>query len=198
MSELITRRTFLKITGAAMAAAAAGGMLAGCGGAYASTPENLVAPSIDNTDFANFGSFTADIGPLSGQWTSSSIYESDTRHNYFYTGFKLDNSSGNSSVTVNTSNFAFSHTAGGTGKVCGLGYKGLNSSKTAYVFYQSLTVPAGQSQTVILFIDIGPVTTSSFGRFYRGTITITLGKLNNQTAAFTFNGLISDPSSTVS
>lgn len=194
MSELITRRTFLKAAGTAMAAAAAGGG----DGAYASTPDNLVAPSIDNTDLANFGSFTADIGPLSGQWTSSSIYESDTRHNYFYTGFKLDNSNSNSSVTVNTSNFAFRHTAGGTGKVCGLGYKGLNSSKTAYVFNQSLTVPAGQSKTVILFIDIGPVTTSSFDRFYRGTITITLGKLKNQTATFTFNGLISDPSSTIS
>ena len=132
MSELITRRTFLKATGAAALVAAAGSMLVGCGdGAYASTPENLVAPPIDNSDFANFGSFTADIGPLfllqsdaaahwsftadigplSGQWTSSSIYESDTRHNYFYTGFKLDNDSGTSAVTVNISNFAFSHTA---------------------------------------------------------------------------------------
>ena len=27
-------------------------------------------------------------------------------------------------------------------------------------------------------------------KFYRGTITITLSKLNNQTATFTFNGLI--------
>ena len=198
MSELITRRTFLKTTGAAALAVAASGMLAGCGGAYASTPENLVAPSIDNTDFADFDSFTADIGPLSGQWTSSSIYEFDTRHNYFYTGFKLDNESSRSDVTVSTSNFAFSHTDGGTGKVCGLGYKGLNSSKTAYVFNQSLTVPAGYSKNVILFIDIGPVTTSSFDKFYRGTITITLSKLNNQTATFTFNGLISDPSSTVS
>ena len=53
MSELITRRTFLKATGAAALVAAAGSMLVGCGdGAYASTPENLVAPSIDNTDFA--------------------------------------------------------------------------------------------------------------------------------------------------
>lgn len=76
MSELITRRTFLKATGAAALVAAAGSMLVGCGdGAYASTPENLVAPPIDNSDFANFGSFTADIGPLSGQWTSSSIYD---------------------------------------------------------------------------------------------------------------------------
>ena len=197
MSELITRRTFLKTTGAAALAVAASGMLAGCGGAYASTPDGLVAAAVDSDKVVDFGAFTANIGRFD-QWTSSSIYESDTHHNYFYTGFKLDNDSGTSAVTVNISNFAFSHTAGGTGKVCGLGYKGLNSSKTAYVFYQSLTVPAGQSKTVILFIDIGPVTTSSFDKFYRGTITITLSKLNNQTATFTFNGLISDPSSTVS
>lgn len=76
--------------------------------------------------------------------------------------------------------------------------KGLNSSKTAYVFNQSITVPAGQPRNVILFIDIGPVTTSSFDKFYRGAITITLGKFNQQTATFTFNGLIGDPSSTVS
>lgn len=146
MSELITRRTFLKATGAAALVAAASGMLAGCGdGAYASTPENLVAPPIDNSDFANFGSFTADIGPLSGQWTSSSIYEFDTRHNYFYTGFKLDNESGSSDVTVSTSNFAFSHTDGGTGKVCGLGYKGLNSSK-----------PPMYSTSLLLFLQAGP------------------------------------------
>ena len=197
MSELITRRTFLKTTDAAALAVAASGMLAGCGGAYASTPDGLVAAAVDSDKVVDFGAFTANIGRFD-QWTSSSIYESDTRHNYFYTGFKLDNDSGTSAVTVNISNFAFSHTAGGTGKVCGLGYKGLNSSKTAYVFNQSLAVPAGRSKTVILFIDIGPVTTSSFDKFYRGTITITLSKLNNQTPTFTFNGLISDPSSTVS
>ena len=197
MSELITRRTFLKTTGAAALAVAASGMLAGCGGAYASTPDGLVAAAVDSDKVVDFGAFTANIGRFD-QWTSSSIYEFDTRHNYFYTGFKLDNESGSSDVTVSTSNFAFSHTDGGTGKVCGLGYKGLNSSKTAYVFNQSLAVPAGRSKTVILFIDIGPVTTSSFDKFYRGTITITLSKLNNQTATFTFNGLISDPSSTVS
>ena len=90
MSELITRRTFLKATGAAALVAAAGSMLVGCGdGAYASTPENLVAPPIDNSDFANFGSFTADIGPLSGQWTSSSIYEGGERHNYLYAAFAV-------------------------------------------------------------------------------------------------------------
>ena len=46
MSELITRRTFLKTTGAAALAVAASGMLAGCGGAYASTPDGLVAAAV--------------------------------------------------------------------------------------------------------------------------------------------------------
>ena len=156
MSELITRRTFLKATGAAALVAAAGSMLVGCGdGAYASTPENLVAPPIDNSDFANFGSFTADIGPLSGQWTSSSIYEFDPRHNYFYTGFKLDNESGSSDVTVSTSNFAFSHTDGGTGKVCGLGYKGLNSSTKKYAPVTQRTIPVSSSTTIPIWIRLG-------------------------------------------
>lgn len=48
MSELITRRTFLKATGAAALVAAAGSMLVGCGdGAYASLPKIwLLLPSI--------------------------------------------------------------------------------------------------------------------------------------------------------
>ena len=40
MSELITRRTFLKATGAAALAVAASGMLAGCGEGYGATPGN--------------------------------------------------------------------------------------------------------------------------------------------------------------
>ena len=197
MSELITRRTFLKTTGAAALAVAASGMLAGCGGAYASTPDGLVAAAVDSDKVVDFGAFTANIGRFD-QWTSSSIYEGGERHNYLYAAFAVSTMSSTDSITINTSDLTFAHTGGSKGTVVGLGYKGLNSDKTDYVFNQSLTVPAGQSKTVILFIDIGPVTTSSFDRFYRGTITITLGKLNNQTAAFTFNGLISDPSSTVS
>lgn len=38
MSELITRRTFLKATGAAALVAAASGMLVGCGEGYGATP----------------------------------------------------------------------------------------------------------------------------------------------------------------
>ena len=50
MSELITRRTFLKAAGTAMAAAAAGGMLAGCGnGEYGATPGSPTLPAIDSS-----------------------------------------------------------------------------------------------------------------------------------------------------
>ena len=65
MSELITRRTFLKAAGTAMAAAAAGGMLAGCGnGEYGATPGSPTLPAIDSSTYADFGSFTVDLGPV--------------------------------------------------------------------------------------------------------------------------------------
>ena len=47
MSELITRRTFLKATGAAALAVAASGMLAGCGEGYGATPGNPTLPTLD-------------------------------------------------------------------------------------------------------------------------------------------------------
>ena len=47
MSELITRRTFLKATGAAALVAAAGSMLVGCGEGYGATPGNPTLPTLD-------------------------------------------------------------------------------------------------------------------------------------------------------
>lgn len=46
MSELITRRTFLKATGAAALVAAAGSMLVGCGEGYGATPGNPTLPPL--------------------------------------------------------------------------------------------------------------------------------------------------------
>ena len=46
MSELITRRTFLKATGAAALAVAASGMLAGCGEGYGATPATRPYPPL--------------------------------------------------------------------------------------------------------------------------------------------------------
>ena len=192
MSELITRRTFLKASGAAALAVAAGGVLAGCGGAYASTPDGLVASAIDSSTLANFDTFTADLGPFS-EWTSSSIYDGGERHNYLYAGFNVNNVNGQSEVVINTGNFKFSHTGGGTGTIKGLGYKGLSDDKTKYEFKTSLAVKAGQQSTVILFIDLGTISNSSFSKFYQGTITLTLGTFGGKTATFTYQGLLGDP-----
>ena len=195
MSELITRRTFLKTTGAAALAVAASGMLAGCGGAYASTPDGLVAAAVDSDKVVDFGAFTANIGRFD-QWTSSSIYEGGERHNYLYAAFAVSTMSSTDSSTINTSDLTFAHTGGSKGTVVGLGYKGLNSDKTDYVFNTSLSVGNASQKTVILFIDLGTISNSSFQSLYTGQMTLTLKK-SGKTAVFTYTGLQDAPSSRI-
>lgn len=90
MSELITRRTFLKTTGAAALVAAAGSMLVGCGEGYGATPGNPTLPTIDTGTFATLGSTYVDMGPLTGTWVSRTTYESDGwRHIIFTPVFLL-------------------------------------------------------------------------------------------------------------
>ena len=195
MSELITRRTFLKATGAAALVAATGSMLVGCNGAYASTPDGLVAAAVDSDKVVDFGAFTANIGRFD-QWTSSSIYEGGERHNYLYAAFYVSAVDSTASVTINIRDLTFTHSGGSKGTIVGLGYKGLNSDKTDYVFETSLTVNSSYQKTVILFIDLGPISTSSFQSLYRGNITLTLTK-NGQKAVFTYTGLQDAPSSNI-
>lgn len=194
MSELITRRTFLKTTGAAALAVAASGMLVGCGEGYGATPGNPTLPTIDNSTYANFGSFTVDLGPLSGQWTSRTTYESDGwRHNYLYTGLFIDNSyNTTSSVTIYTSNFTCKHngtTESGL-KVCSLGNFGLNSAGTGFKYVSSVTVAKGERKTVPIYIDLGPVNTTSLN--VRGVFTVEL-KLGGKTATFKYQPIYDDP-----
>ena len=196
MTELITRRTFLKTTGAAALVAAAGSMLVGCGGAYASTPDGLVAAAVDSDKVVDFGTFTANIGRFD-QWTSSSIYEGGERHNYLYAAFAVSTMSSAESITIDTSDLTFAHTGGSKGTVVGLGYKGLNSDKTDYVFHTSLPVGKASQRTVILFIDLGTISSSSFQSLYTGKITLTLRK-SGKTAVFTYTGLQDAPSSSIS
>lgn len=58
MSELITRRTFLKATGAAALVAAAGSMLVGCGEGYGATPGNPTLPTIDTLNYKGLSSYS--------------------------------------------------------------------------------------------------------------------------------------------
>lgn len=195
MSELITRRTFLKTTGAAALTVAASGMLAGCGnGDYGATPGSPALPAIDSSTYADFGSFMLDLGPLSGQWTSRTTYQSDGwRHNYLYTGLKI--SALTSVVSLSTSNFICKHN-NDTLTVCSLDNFGLNDAKTGFKFITSVTVPAGQSNTVPLYIDLGPVNTASFNQFYTGRFTITV-RYGSTTKTFDYShNLSGDPNVT--
>lgn len=165
MSELITRRTFLKATGAAALVAAAGGMLAGCGEGYGATPGNPTLPAIDTGTYATFGNTYVDMGPLTGTWVSRTTYESDGwRHNYLYTGLFIDNSYNTTSpVTIYTRNFTCKHngaTESGL-KVCSLDNFGLNRAGTGFQYVSSVTVARGDRKTFPIYIDLGPVNTTS-------------------------------------
>ncbi len=194
MSELITRRTFLKTTGAAALVAAAGSMLVGCGEGYGATPGNPTLPTIDTGTFATLGSTYVDMGPLTGTWVSRPTYESDGwRHNYLYTGLSIDNSyNTDSSVTISTSNFTCKHngtTESGL-KVCSLGNFGLNSAGTGFKYVSSVTVAKGDRKTFPIYIDLGPVNTTSLN--VRGVFTVEL-KLGGKTATFKYQPIYDDP-----
>ena len=78
--------------------------------------------------------------------------------------------------------------------MCSLDNFDLNDAKTGFKFITSVTVPAGQSKTFPLYIDLGPVNTASFDQFYRGSFTITV-KVGNTSRVFDYSGgLINDPS----
>ena len=70
MSELITRRTFLKATGAAALVAAAGSMLVGCGEGYGATPGNPTLPTLDTSNYKGLPSCSVGMGAFSGTFES--------------------------------------------------------------------------------------------------------------------------------
>ena len=195
MSELITRRTFLKATGAAALVAAASGMLVGCGEGYGATPGNPTLPTIDPGTYATFGNTYVDMGPLTGTWVSRTTYESDGwRHNYLYTGLSIDNTyNTTTSVTIHTSNFTCKHngaTESGL-KVCSLDNFGLNRAGTGFQYVSSVTVARGDRKTFPIYIDLGPVNTTSLN--VRGIFTVEL-KLGGKTVTFKYQPIYEDPS----
>lgn len=195
MSELITRRTFLKATGASALVAVASGMLVGCGEGYGATPGNPTLPTIDTGTYATFGNTYVDMGPLTGTWVSRTTYESDGwRHNYLYTGLSIDNTyNTTTSVTIHTSNFTCKHngaTESGL-KVCSLDNFGLNRAGTGFQYVSSVTVARGDRKTFPIYIDLGPVNTTSLN--VRGIFTVEL-KLGGKTVTFKYQPIYEDPS----
>lgn len=108
MSELITRRTFLKATGAAALVAAAGSMLVGCGEGYGATPGNPTLPTLDTSNYKGLPSCSVGMGAFSGTFESNSVYESDgCRHYYLYTALGFQSVDTSFSLSKNQITFTF-------------------------------------------------------------------------------------------
>lgn len=82
MSELITRRTFLKTTGAAALAVAASGMLAGCGDGYDALLNPPTLPSV--SDHYQADNFSIGMSSFSGCTSNSQHESSESRGYYLY------------------------------------------------------------------------------------------------------------------
>ena len=74
--------------------------------------------------------------------------------------------------------------------VCSLGNFGLNSAGTGFKYVSSVTVAKGDRKTVPIYIDLGPVNTTSLN--VRGVFTVEL-KLGGKTATFKYQPIYDDP-----
>ena len=111
MSELITRRTFLKAAGTAMAAAAAGGMLAGCGNRADALLSVSALPSVSSESYiaADTG-YMIGLGSFEGCRSNSQREPgtNSTQHYYLYTAVSFQNVP--NPFTLNASDFKFTFT----------------------------------------------------------------------------------------
>lgn len=157
MSELITRRTFLKATGAAALAVAASGMLAGCGDGNALLSVSVL-PSVSSESY-----IFADTGYMIGLGSfedcrSNSQREpgtNSTQHYYLYTAVSFQNVP--NPFTLNASDFKFTFTNSSlTSKTScsSLANYTLDSSTNKYKATTKRTISTGNS-TIPLWVDLG-------------------------------------------
>lgn len=158
MSELITRRTFLKATGAAALAVAASGMLAGCGDGADALLSVSALPSVSSESY-----IFADTGYMIGLGSfedcrSNSQREpgtNSTQHYYPYTAVSFQNVP--NPFTLNASDFKFTFTNSSlTSKTScsSLANYTLDSSTNKYKATTKRTISTGNS-TIPLWVDLG-------------------------------------------
>ncbi len=155
MSEMISRRVFLKASGLAALSLAAAGALGGCAG-LSPLPGNVTLPSPDDSSYRTIpcsNNYEIAFTSLSDQWESLSIYEKDGKvHRYLYAGLYIKGSY--DKFTLNTSNIKC--TIGDKAiKVAGLGNVKLNKEATYYEFPSSFEVAAGATKGIPLYLDLG-------------------------------------------
>ena len=156
MSELITRRTFLKATGAAALVAAAGGMLVGCGEGYGATPGNPTLPTLDTSHYKGLLSYFVGMGAFSGTFESNSVYESDgCRHYYLYTALGFQSVDTSFSLSKNQITFTFKK--GNISKNArSLDNFVIDSATQRYKYFETVPIKTGNS-VIPLYVDLGSI-----------------------------------------
>lgn len=175
MSELITRRTFLKATGAAALVAAAGSMLVGCGEGYGATPGNPTLPTLDTSHYKGLLSYSVGMGAFSGTFESNSVYESDGCHHYYlYTALGFQGV--NTSFSLSKSQIAFTFT---NGKISNRAARSLDnfvidSATQKYKYFETVTINTGNS-VIPLYVDLGSIYDVDISHVGPFTVTYTDG-----------------------
>lgn len=175
MSELITRRTFLKATGAAALVAAAGSMLVGCGEGYGATPGNPTLPTLDTSHYKGLLSYSVGMGAFSGTFESNSVYESDgCSHYYLYTALGFQGV--NTSFSLSKSQIAFTFT---NGKISNRAARSLDnfvidSATQKYKYFETVTINTGNS-VIPLYVDLGSIYDVDISHVGPFTVTYTDG-----------------------
>ena len=176
MSELITRRTFLKTTGAAALAVAASGMLAGCGEGYGATPGNPTLPTIDTLNYKGLSSYSVGMGAFSGTFESNSVYESDgCRHYYLYTALGFQSVDAASfSLSKNQITFTFKNGNISKRNARSLDNFVIDSATQKYKYFETVPIKTGNS-VIPLYVDLGSIYNVNISHVGPFTVTYTDG-----------------------
>lgn len=176
MSELITRRTFLKATGAAALAVAASGMLAGCGEGYGATPGNPTLPTIDTSNYKGLSSYSVGMGAFSGTFESNSVYESDGkgRHYYLYTALGFQHVDSDFYLSKNQITFTFKNGNISNRTARSLDNFVIDSATQKYKYFETVAIKTGNS-VIPLYVDLGSIYDVNISHVGPFTVTYTDG-----------------------
>lgn len=178
MSELITRRTFLKATGAAALVAAAGSMLVGCGEGYGATPGNPTLPTLDTSNYKGLPSCSVGMGAFSGTFESNSVYESDgCRHYYLYTALGFQGVNTSFSLRNNQITFTFKNSNISKTNACSLDNFVIDSATQKYKYFETVPIKTGSS-VIPLYVDLGSIYNVNISHVGPFDVTYTDGSSN--------------------
>lgn len=170
MSERITRRTFLKVSGTAVLAAAAGGMLAGCGDGADDLLNVSTLPSVSeqNLGMCDSNKYYIGMGAFEGCRSNSQRESSGVQHYYLYTAVTFRDVLNAFPLNASDFKFTFTNTKLPQNKSASSIANYTLDSSNKYKATTSRTINTPTSTTIPLWIDLGPyfdIPTSNIGGF---------------------------------